>query len=189
MSSVYVNTTSVIVQSKRRNRKKLPDWSTPERRAHLVSLFNRSKGFCVFGHEMCQNQEHHFLNFQEAVIADWKAEDRAEREALLKIDRAQFHGEKGVFGRQFDPVERDVFLATRPTPSSSGWGVSPVTFQRVAKVRVPSTHVHLYVDVSGAAEPEKLSKNKRRKIRRYGQEVLADVTRLCRQAVDSWWVR
>lgn len=171
MSFVYVNTTTGVVRSKHRpsrKERKLPDWSTPERRAHLVSLFNRSRGFCVFGHKMCQNLEHHFLNFQEAVIADWKAEDRAEREALLRIERAQIHGEKGVFGRQFDPVQRDIFMASRPGHYLKGLGVSPVTFKRVAKVRVPSTDIHLYVGVSGAGELVKPSKNKRRKMRRPG---------------------
>ena len=130
MSSASVNTTTGVVRSKRRTRKKLPGWSTPERRAHLVSLFNRSKGFCVFGHRMCQNAEHHFLNFQEAIIADWKAQDRAEREALLKIERAQIHGEMGVFGQQFDPVERDVFVANRPDYYLKGLGISPVAALR-----------------------------------------------------------
>ena len=188
MSSVYVNTTTGFVRSRRRTRKQL-GWSTPERRAHLVSLFNRSKGFCVFGHRMCQNAEHHFLNFQEAIIADWKAQDRAEREALLKIERAQIHGEKGVFGRQFDPVERDVFMANRPDYYLKGLGVSPVTFKKVAKVRVPSTYVHLYVDLSGTKEAGSLSKNKRRKMQRYGQEAPAEVNQLCRQAVEHWWAR
>lgn len=127
-----------------------------------------------------------YFRLEADLIEGWKDQDRAEREALLQIERAQIHGEKGVFGSTFDPVARDVFMANRPEYYLRGTGVSVFgTVRPVALVRVPSTNIGLFVDVAGA---KALSKNKRRKMRRYGQEAPAgDVDQLCRQAVAHWW--
>lgn len=32
----------------------MPKWSTPNRQAHLVKLFVKSQGFCMYGHNPCQ---------------------------------------------------------------------------------------------------------------------------------------
>ena len=104
-----------------------------------------------------------YFQLEEDLIEHWKAEDRAERDELLKLERAQIHGEKGAFGRRFDPVERDVFMAGCPDHFPKALG----------------TPGHLYVDVSRPKATPALSKNKRRKIRRHGHEAPAKVNQLC----------
>lgn len=185
--SVYVNPTTGTIRTKPRRWNRLPKWVTPERQQTLVRLFERSKGFCVFGHHRCLNPEHHYEVFIEGLIADWQSEDHQRREADWKHEERRIHhGEKGVFGRRFDPIEREVFMATRPEYYLRDTGVSVFGSVRpVALVRVPSTNIGLFVDVANA---KALSKNKRRKMRRYGQEESAeDVDQLCRQAVAHWW--
>ena len=51
-------------------------WITPIRQNHLVSLFVRSRGFCVYGEANCAIPEHHYEIFIESLIDDWQAEDR-----------------------------------------------------------------------------------------------------------------
>ena len=130
--SVYVNVRTGAVGKRLRSHNRLPDWATPERRQRLVELFKRNRGFSVFGHSMCQVEEHHYEVFIEGLIEDWRAEDSQERAALWRMEERRIHhGEKGRFGSQFDPVQRDVFMETRPeyylvglgvsAPPSSGW--------------------------------------------------------------------
>ena len=167
-----------------------PAWSTPERREYLVRLFERSRGFCVFGHQQCRNDGHHYQVFIEDLIDTWKAQDRERREYEWKLEQRRLHhGERGRFGRRFDPVARDVFMASQPEYYLVGLGVNPFTFKRVALVRIPSTYVHLFVDVASAVKG--LSKSKRRKIARYGAEppteAMESIHSLCQKAVRRWW--
>lgn len=125
------------------------------------------------------------------IVAEWVREDRERDLDLWRLEQNQIHGEKGVFGRTFDPVERDVFLASRPSYYLVGHGVDPTDQHQVfARVRVPSTLHHLFV-TAGSPTP-KLSKNRRRKLRRYnGQEVGqadAEHDRL-RTGIDEWWAK
>lgn len=171
---------------------KYPQWSTPQRRDKLVETFTRSRGFCVFGHPMCPIEEHDYEVFIEGIIEEWKAEDRDRRLYEWKLEQRTIHtGEKGRWGRRFDPVTRDVFMANQPEYYLVGLGVDALNFKRVALVRIPSTQIHLFVDVSRAGTFRRLSKNQRRKIVRYGAsppaDVMGEIRSLCQEAVEDWW--
>ena len=69
-----------------------PKWATPERQNHLVSLFLRSGGFCVFGGKPCTNPErHHYVPYIEALVKDWIADDREARGYILRLQRQALH--------------------------------------------------------------------------------------------------
>ena len=155
-----------------------------------MELFQRSRGFCVFGHPKCPIDDHHYQIFIEGVIASWVDEDRERCNYEWKLEQRTIHtGELGRFKRRFDPVARDVFANERPEYYLVGLGVDAFTFKRVALVRIPSTYQHLFVDVSQATRP--LSKSKRRKIARYGAtppaEAMVTIKQLCQEAVRDWW--
>jgi hypothetical protein len=169
---------------------KLPQWSTPERRKHLVDLFDRCGGYCVFGDWGCQIDEHHYELFIEGIIDSWKAEDRERRNYECKLEPQQIlDGTYGRYGTTFDPVARDVFVNSRPSYYLVGLGVNPFTYQRVALVRIPSTFIHLFVDVGTAVQD--VSKNARCKALRHGKvrngALMAKIDELCKLAVEDWW--
>ena len=146
-----------------------PQWATPERRVHLVNLFNRSKGFCVFGHAKCPYPDHHYEGFIEGLIADWKAEDRERRQAEWRALERALHSlaevkpERG----EWNATGKDAFYALQPQYYIEGLGISGLTFRPFAKVRVSSTPVRLFVEIGEAVKG--VSKNRRRKARRYGK--------------------
>jgi hypothetical protein len=168
----------------------LPQWSTPERRKHLVDLFERCGGYCIFGDAGCRIDEHHYSVFIEGIIDSWKAEDRERRAYEWKLEQQQIiDGTYGKYGTTFDPVARDVFVNSRPEYYLVALGVNPFTCQRVALVRIPSTFVHLFVDVGGAVQ--EVSKNARRKAFRHGKirnaALMARIDEYCQAAVRDWW--
>jgi hypothetical protein len=69
-----------------------------------------------------------------------------------------------------------------------GLGVSGLTFRPFAKVRIASSLVSLYVDITGALKP--LGKCKKRKVIRHGKplpsEILANVSEVCAVAVSRY---
>lgn len=147
-------------------------------------------GFCVFGDAGCQIERHHYDNFLRELIEEWKADDREERNLAWKADeRNLHHGDAGRFGRPFDPVAREVFMADRPAYYLEGLGVNAMTVKAAAKIRLPSTNIRFFVDVSQPVK--KLSKNKRRKIRRYGAATpVAKFTTIhdkCEAAIRGFW--
>ena len=169
---------------------KLPQWSTPERRKHLVGLFDRCGGYCVFGDQGCQIDEHHYELFIEGIIDSWKAEDRERRAYEWELEQRQIlDGTYGRYGTTFDPVAKDMFVNGRPAYYLVGMGLNPFTYQRVALVRIPSTFVHLFVDVGTAVQ--EVSKNARRKAMRHGKirsgALMARIDELCKAAVEDWW--
>ena len=172
----------------------MPKWATQERKRHLVRLFLKSGGFCVFGHKPCPHPEaHHYEPFIDGLIREWVLDDRAEREALWRLERVRMHRVPDTRFRQgrFDTVARAEFLAQQPPYYLVAMGVDAFTFKPVAKVRIPSTDIHLFVDI-GPALPG-LSKNKRRKASRHGKtlpkEARETVGRLIQKAVVDWWNR
>jgi len=169
----------------------MPKWATPERQAHLVNLFLRSGGFCVFGERPCSCPElHHYEPFIEGLIDDWKACDRAKRWAEWKAEQRALHslGEVGRIRGQFNTIGRDIFFARQPQFYIEGLGVSGLTFKPFAKVRLASSYVCLHVEVSNALKS--VSKNKRRKAIRYGkalpEEAQQEIDRLVTLAVRDF---
>ena len=169
-----------------------PQWATSQRQAHLVALFYRSGGFCVFGDKGCTVDAHHYPIFMETCIEEWKAEDRETRSVLLKVEQSTIHdGTYGRYGGSFDPVTRDVYYQQRPVYYLMGFGVSAVSKRRIAVIRVPSTFIRLYVDVADAFQGVSYSRNKRRKMARYQSgppaAVWERVDTLCAEAVAEYW--
>lgn len=163
-----------------------PLWATPERQAHLVELFYKSKGFCVYDHPMCHNPDHHYENYIEIVIGYWKDDDREARSEVRRIEGRVLHPEGHRWGRQFDSVERERFFAKQPSFYLETVGISGLTFKRIAKVRIPSSFTRLHVEIGKATQ--RISKNARRKHKRYG--LLASgqtIDHICQQAVDDYW--
>jgi hypothetical protein len=172
----------------------MPKWATQERKRHLVRLFHRSGGFCVFGERPCPCPElHHYEFYIEGLIQDWIAEDRAQAEAEWQAEQEWMHRVPDTRFRQgrFDTVSRAEFLARQPDYYLVGTSVDAFTFKPVAKVRIPSTYIFLFVEISPALKG--LSKSKRRKASRYGkplpQETQETVGTLVQKAVADWWTR
>jgi len=168
----------------------MPKWANPQRQAHLVNLFHRSGGFCVFGERPCSHPEqHHYEPFIEGLVGDWSAQDRAKRWADWQAERKALHslGEVGRIKGDFNAIARDIFFASQPLYYLEGLGISGLTFRPFAKVRLASSFIALHVDVGDAMRNE--SKNKRRKAIRYGKvtpEVKKEVDRLCSMAVRDY---
>ena len=167
----------------------MPKWATPERQAHLVNLFLRSGGFCIYGHKPCPYPSHHYVNVCEDIIHDWIADDRAERQALWEIEQRAMHDlhERGRLGGQFDAVAKDVFFGNQPLYYVEGLGVSGLTFKPFAKVRLASSFTCLHVDISHAVKS--LSKNRKRKALRYGRlpnELWDTIEQTCSLAVHHY---
>ncbi len=128
----------------------------------------------------------------EGAIEAWKAEDREERSMLRKLEQQQIQdGTYGRYGSDFDPVARDVHHQERPEYYLLGFGVSAESKKRIAVIRVPSTYIRLYVQVSEAFQGVSVSRNKRRKMARYQSDppaqVWAEIDRRCAQAVRDFW--
>ncbi|MBA7599120.1 hypothetical protein ES703_06147 [subsurface metagenome] len=166
-------------------------WATPSRQAHLVNLFIRSKGFCVFGDRPCPTPTlHHYDPFAEGLIADWKACDREEDKALWEAERKALHGlaERGALRGQFSAIGRDIFFSRQPEYYLDGLGISGLTFRPFAKVRLASSFVCLHVEIGDALHAT--SKARKRKAIRYGkplpQEARGEIDRICRLAVKHY---
>jgi len=168
----------------------MPKWANPQRQAHLVNLFLRSGGFCVFGEFPCSNPaQHHYELFIDGLIDDWRADDRAQQWADWQAEQKAIHslGEVGRIRGDFNAIARDIFFASQPLYYLESLGISGLTFRPFAKVRLASSFIALHVDVGDAMRNE--SKNKRRKAVRYGKitpEVKKEVDRLCSLAVKDY---
>ncbi len=163
-----------------------PKWATPGRQAYLVSLFNRSRGFCVFGHKNCLVPEHHYEVFIEDLIGDWASDDRAQRQAEWQAERKAIHslGERRLPLRgQFSAIGKDVFYGDQPQFYLLGLGMSGLTYQPFAKVRLASSFMHLHVNLGDTLK--KVSKNKKRKAIRYGK-IDQQIHGLCKAAVMDY---
>lgn len=167
---------------------------SPSDVADLMAVHGRTLpgGFCVFGDANCQVERHHYENFVNDMIDEWKADDREERSLARKAEeRSLHHGDAGRFGKRFDPVAREAFMADQPPYYLEGLGVNALTLKATAKIRLPSSNIRFFVDVS---QPVKgLSKNKRRKIRRYGAATpvgkFGTVHDKCQAAIRDFWKR
>ena len=189
-----------------------PQWATPQRRALLVELFQRStlvwlspdspiRGFCMDSQcsmsadnpvPFCQGCPRFFQNYIEPVIKGWIAEDKVEQVALWQQEQRRLHhmtDERGWRNQRFDPVAKDVFFQQQPPYYLEGVGISGLTFTRIAKVRVPSTPVRLFVDVASSKRLKKLGQNARKRLRRRPALLLQEdrtIDQLCRAAVKDF---
>ena len=147
-----------------------PKWITPQRQLKLVELFDRSHGFCVYGHKRCQIPEHHYEIFISDLIKDWVSDDRYndiqnwnfERKTLHRTNdrRTPIHG-------QFSAVSKDIFFDSQPEFYVESVGVSGLTFCAFVKLRVASDYTRLFVDLTNTFKG--MTKNQRHKAIRYGK--------------------
>jgi len=165
-----------------------PKWATPERQAQLVRLFLRNGGFCVFGERPCVNPElHHYEPFANAIIKDWIADDREAKSFSLQLQRRLLHRipERGSLRGTFNAISRTIYHDSQPRYYIEGIGISGLTFNPFAKVRLCSSYTRLHVDIKGVMQG--ISKNKRRKAIRYAKalpiEAQREVDKLCSRAV------
>ena len=168
-----------------------PNWATPDRRTHLIRLFIRSKGFCVFGHLNCDNPDHYYEVFIEGLIADWKADDRAQATAEWQAERRLIHSlaeRKYPLRGTFSAISKEIFFADQPQYYLMGMGISGLTFRPFALIRLASSYTALFVDIGDSLKG--LTKNRRRKAIRYGKplpmETQKQVAELCRIAVRHY---
>jgi len=171
--------------------RRYPRWVTPDRQDHLVKLFVRSRGFCVYGHTDCPIPEHYYEFFIEDLIADWKADDRAQDSADWQAERKRIHS---LAERQyplrgaFSAVSKEIFFADQPQYYVVGIGISRLTFKPFVLLRLASSYICLYVDTGDRLKG--LSKSRRRKALRYGKplplEYQRELSSLCRLAVKHY---
>ena len=161
-----------------------PKWSTPNRKAHLVKLFLDSSGFCIYGHTACSMPEHHYEVYIEALIDDWKSDDReqarldweAESKALHSLGERKFP----ISGR-FNNISQDIFHDKQPLYYLEALGISGLKLQPFARVRLSGSYMRLYIDLGNSLRG--ISKNKRRKAIRYGKELPLSIQELIRQKI------
>ena len=161
-----------------------PKWVTPTRQNHLVSIFLRSRGFCVFGHPHCLIPEHYYEVYIEDLIADWKSDDRQQDTALWQAERKRLHSlaERSYPIRgQFSSIAKDIFFTEQPLYYLLGLGISGLTFKPFARVRLSSSYAHLFIDLGDSLK--NISKNKRRKAIRYGKALPIEKQREVEQVI------
>jgi hypothetical protein len=169
---------------------KPPKWTNTTRQSYLVTLFLRSKGFCVFGHPKCQIPEHHYEIYVDNLIEDWKADDRAQRQADWQAEfeaRHATHERTYPLHGRFSGIAQDVYFDNQPEYYLEGLGVSGLTFKPFAKLRLASSYIRLYVDLGDTLKP--MSKSKRRKALRYGKiphELEDKIQSMCWRAVKHY---
>ncbi len=147
-----------------------PKWATSERQTHLVKLFVKSGGFCIFGHANCTIPEHHYEIFIERLIDDWQAEDRQQSSLDWKAESKAMHslGERKLPLRgRFNNISSVIWHDQQPIYYLEGLGMSGITLTPFAKVKLSSSYMRLYVDLGDSLRD--VSKNKRRKAIRYGK--------------------
>lgn len=173
---------------------KQPLWITPERKLALIRLFYKSRGFCIYGHTLCLIPEHHYSVYIEYLIDDWKLDDRQQRLAEWEAESKALHsvGQRmyPIEGR-FNALSRDIFADNQPLFYLEGQSVSGITLKPFVKVRIASSYIRLYVDLSGIFR--QLSKSKRRKRLRYGKpfprEVESRINAVVLQAYRDYLTR
>ncbi len=149
-----------------------PKWSSPNRQAYLVKLFLDSGGFCIFGHRNCAIPEHHYEVYIEALIDDWKAEDREQTRLDWEAEHKAMHslGEPRLpLTGRFNNISQVIFHDSQPLYYLEALGMSGVKLLPFARVRLASSYMRLYIDLGHSLRG--ISKNKRRKAIRYGKQL------------------
>jgi len=124
------------------------------------------------------------------VIGDWIAEDRQakayERKAISRLLHTL--SEVGALRGQFNAISRDIYHESQPTYFIECLGISGLTFNPFAKVRIASSYTRLLVYLK--APLTSVSKNRKRKYIRYGKglpiEVQREVELTCNKAIAHY---
>lgn len=145
-----------------------PQWATPVRRAYLaqVALEYINRGDVLVNLETGELYHPEFSQRTESLIADWKAIDREKRREEWEVREREMHGVNERRWARGSLWDKEIYMGERPLYYVDGFGIS-ADFQPVAKVRLASSNLRVFIDISQALKP--LSKNKRRKALRYGK--------------------
>ena len=169
---------------------KQPKWVNPTRQNYLVTLFSKSRGFCVYGHPHCTIPEHHYEIYIDNLVKDWISMDRQDRQAEWQAEfeaRHRTNDRSYPLHGKFSGIAQDVYYDNQPEYYLDGIGVSGLSFKPFAKVRLASSDVHLYVNLGDILQP--MSKSKKRKMIRYGkipQDIEDRISVRCWQAVKHY---
>lgn len=166
----------------------MPKWVNETRQDYLIELFHSSHGFCVFGHEKCQFEKHHYINYIDDLVKDWIQIDRINANANYKAeydtrhklrDRLPLHG-------QFSGIAKDIFFDNQPMYEIEAIGISASNYHPIAKIRLASSNTRIYVDLCESLSG--LSKNKKRKLLRYanGKNFDNRIDTACYKAVKHY---
>jgi len=127
----------------------------------------------------------------ELAIKDWKATDREQDSIDWLEERKVLHSlaERRLPIRgQFSSIAKDVFYSEQPSFYLLGLGVSGLTFQPFARIRLASSYLHLFIDIGDTLKG--VSKNKRRKAIRYGKPLPVEqqqkLDQVCKLAVTHY---
>ena len=147
----------------------MPKWATPERRNILLQLllpfWDTLVGWEADERGNAINPAYDAL--VKPLIENWIQDDRETASALWKIEQRHLHsfGEQTMPLRgQFSAISRQIYHDAQPVYYVEGIGFSGVTLRPFIKIRLASSYevLHVYLDC-------KLTKNKRRKLVRYGK--------------------
>lgn len=161
-------------------RTKLPQWSTPERRSQLVRLHERKLGQCIYRCSLgCMEPRHDYEHFVAELREEWVRDDRdaARYQRFLNSHPLISRFELGSFGgtwtphhgEPYDPVKRDVHVSERPDFYVVGYSYDALRDTTVLTIRISGSYMRLHIDVG--APFSRLSRNKRKKVRRTGAGV------------------
>lgn len=126
----------------------------------------------------------------ETIIKDWINEDRIERLADYKAEteaRHKLNYRTMPLAGTFSGIAQDIYYDNQPQYYLENIGISGLTFKPFAKLRLASSNIRLFVDISALLKP--LSKNKKRKAVRYGKASIDFQDRLditCQKAVNNY---
>jgi len=129
----------------------------------------------------------------ETLIKDWIADDRAQAQAEYKAEYEARHRDyerRTPLHGKFSAIGKDIYYDSQPEFYLEAMGISGLTFKPFAKLRLASSYVRLYVDLSEVFQP--LSKNQKRKAVRYGRKSLQlnnQIDRACWLAVKHYLYR
>jgi hypothetical protein len=110
-----------------------------------------------------------FYNQVESrLIREWSLESRQDTIALNKIETIANHKTNDrilpLHGK-YSGVSQDIYYSNQEDYFIDGYGINGITFKPFVKIRLASSKVRLFVDVSNVLKP--LSKNQRHKALRY----------------------
>ena len=146
---------------------------------------------CAYGDYPCyEPYGSHYEPVADRLVKDWIGDDRAEAQAEYRAETEARHKTNDrrypVHGR-FSAVSKDIYYDQQPEFRIEGLGMSGLTLQPFAKVRLASSPIALHVDLENTLRG--LSKCKKRKALRYGKipKKLEDkVETKCWQAVKQY---
>ena len=124
----------------------------------------------VFGYELKTARLYEFLS--DRAIDNWKCDDKVQRLAEWQNERYWLHrtnDRRYPVSGQFSGLSRDIFFDSQPQYYIEALGISGLTFKPFCKVRLPSSYLHLYIELGDSLK--QLSKNQRRKAVRYGKPI------------------